>query len=285
MLKNSTIFILILFFINSCTFTDNDSFEPAYLILESPSLTTQSSEGPALQNITDAWVIVDGQLIGVFPLPAKVPVIPTGLLMEIQINAGVKQSANINSSVEYPFFNPFITQLKLESNKDFKIDMNFKYKPALIFDFIEGFENNSHILDNDVDGNPATRLNISDKDKSFGKKCGLLELDIENPDGEVASIPFYQNKNNKKGSVFLEFDYKSDVNLFVGSEVISSTSVQRYSSEIPASNVWKRAYVDLTKEISLNNVTEYRPLIGSTITSTSLTKALVYLDNVKLVHF
>ncbi|MBK8112839.1 MAG: hypothetical protein IPK46_22340 [Saprospiraceae bacterium] len=76
---------------------------PAYLLLSDPAITVRSDEGAPVSSIQDAWVIVDGQLLGVFPLPAKVPVIPTGKEMSIQINAGIKENADRNISAEYPF--------------------------------------------------------------------------------------------------------------------------------------------------------------------------------------
>jgi hypothetical protein len=279
-------FLLLLSFLSACTFTENDSIEPAYLILQNPSLTTKSSEGDNSHNIKYAWVIIDGQLLGVFPLPAKVPIIPTSAEMDIQINAGVNQDGDPNNSVEYPFFNPIKKTMKIESNEEYDISLKFTYKSDLVFDFIEGFENNTHILDNDIDENTNTRINLTGKDKVSGNSAGIIVLDNANTDGEVSCIPFFDNKLNKLGNVFLEFDYKSDESIFVGSEVeINNSSKQSYSAIVPKSTKWTRAYVNLTQDISRNTVSRYRVILGSTRIEKSNPQSEIYFDNVKLVHF
>lgn len=279
-------FLLLLSFLSACTFTENDSIEPAFLILQNPSLTTKSNEGDNSQNIKYAWVILDGQLLGVFPLPAKVPIIPTSKEMDIQINAGVNQDGDVNNSVEYPFFNPIKKTMVIEPNKEYEINLKFTYKSEIVFDFIEDFENNTHILDNDIDENSKTRINLTNKDKASGNSSGIIVLDDANTDGEVSCIPFFDNKFNKRGNVFLEFDYKSDESVFAGTEVQSSSGLkQSYSAIVPKSSIWTRAYVNLTQSISQNTVTNYRVILGTTRINKSKPQSEIYFDNVKLVHF
>jgi hypothetical protein len=279
-------FFLFLSFLSACTFTDNDSFEPAFLLLDNATLTTKSNEGSSRHNIKYAWVIVDGQLLGIFPLPAKVPVITTSQAMNIQINAGVNFNGEANSSVEYPFFTPIKQTLLLEPNKEYKINVNYTYTADAVFDFIEDFEGSTHLFDNDIDGNSATRINFTDKEKTGGKKSGLLFLNNENKDGEFSTIPFFDNKNNKRGNVYLEFDYKSPEPIYVGTELnFKSSSKQSYTAQLPQSSEWIRTYVNLTKEISQNTVLEYRIIMGATKLNLSTEQSEIYFDNVKLVHF
>ncbi len=279
-------FFLLLSFVSACTFTDNDSFEPAFLLLDNATLATNSNEGVARHNIKYAWVIIEGQLIGIFPLPAKVPIITTSKEMNIQINAGVNLNGELNSSVEYPFFNPIKKTLLLEPNKEYKIDLNYTYNSDAVFDFVEDFENSTHLFDNDIDGNTKTRINFSDKEKTGGKQSGLLILDNENKDGEFSTIPFFEGKNNKLGNVYLEFDYKSDESVFVGTELnFKNSSKQSYSSSLRKSSTWTRAYVNLSKDISQNTVLQYRVIIGASKFDLNKDQSEIFFDNVKLVHF
>jgi hypothetical protein len=42
------------------------------------SLNTSASEGSASHKITDAWVYVDDQLVGVWEVPSKIPALEAG---------------------------------------------------------------------------------------------------------------------------------------------------------------------------------------------------------------
>ncbi len=279
-------FLTLFSVLTACTFTENESIEPAYLILDEATLTTKSSEGAAIHKIRYAWVILDGQLLGNFPLPAKVPIIPSGKEMEIQINAGVNFNGDVNSSVEYPFFNPVKKTLIPKPKEEYKIALNYSYVSDIVFDFIEDFENSTHIFDNDIDENPATRINLTSKDKVSGNKSGMLILTNESPDGEFSSIPFFEGKNNKLGNAFLEFDYKSDEPIYIGAELVfKSSSTQSYSVNLKKTDQWVHVYINLTKEISQNTVLKYRVIMGSTKLNSDLPQSEVYFDNVKLVHF
>ncbi len=272
--------------ISACSLFDSESFEPAFLILENPKLSTKSSEGDPVQNITDAWVFLDGQLLGVFPLPAKVPIIPTGQKILIQVSAGIKFDGVENSSGEYPFFVPIITELDIESGKNYTIPLNFTYRPDAIFDLIEGFENDNHIFEYDIDGNANSRINFSNQEKVSGAKSGIMTLTNEAQDGEFASIPFFDNNKNKKGNVYLEFDYKSPEIIYVGAEqVYASSSKQIYVAYLQPTTSWKRVYINLTKEISQIAITNYRPIVGASIKQSGRQNSEIYFDNFKLVHF
>ncbi|MBK7223108.1 MAG: hypothetical protein IPH94_17880 [Saprospiraceae bacterium] len=67
-LRYGVAFIL---FFSACTFSDNDSYTPAYLLLSDPAITVRPDEGAPVSSIQDAWVIVDGQLLGVFHYPPR----------------------------------------------------------------------------------------------------------------------------------------------------------------------------------------------------------------------
>jgi hypothetical protein len=276
--------ILSILLLTSCAITDQDSYEPAYLILGEASIATKPSQGASCSSIKDAWVVVNGQLLGVFPLPAKVPIITTGKPVEIQINAGVKENADRNISVEYPFFKPISKTLDLQPNKSFTIDTKFEYKENVIFDFIEDFESNTTLLSEDIDKNTNTKIAISSKDKSKGLHSGLILLDKTNKDAEVSTSIFYTNTN--KGNIYVEFDYKNQENIAVGAEVVRSGSIiTEYKVLLTKSTEWKRAYINLSDKIAVPQVSGYRLLIGSSYENIGNNPSEIYIDNVKLIHF
>lgn len=273
-------------FFSACTFSDNDSYTPAYLLLSDPAITVRPDEGAPVSGIQDAWVIIDGQLLGVFPLPAKVPVIPTGKEMAIQITAGVKENADRNISVEYPFYQPLKTSLTPVAGESYTIDLDYQFKDETYFDFTEGFENSLHLLTYDLDGNTESKLTLTSEDKAFGNKAGLVVVDKENDDVEFTNESYFSNNNNKGGNVYLEFDYKSEEAIYVGTQVNTfGAEVLQYKVLLAPSDVWKRAYINLTDEISRPGVVSYRPVFRVLYEKKQKAFSKAYLDNAKLVHF
>lgn len=282
-LRYGAVFIILFY---SCTFTDTDSNVPAYLQLENPQLTVRQDEGAPVTGIQDAWVIVDGQLLGVFPLPAKVPVITTGKEQIIQINAGVKENADRNISVEYPFYSPVKKNVTLSPGETYKIDLNYQYKDEAYFDYTEGFETSLHLLTKDLDGNSETRLSITNEDAVFGNRCGVVTVSEANDDAEFTNESFISNVNNKRGAVYLEFDYRSDEVIYIGTQLnTTSSEILQYKVLLVPSQTWKRAYVNLTNEISAPNVISYRPVFRVLYDNRQKESTKAYFDNIKLVHF
>lgn len=79
-------------FFSGCGLNDNVAPVPTYLIIKDPKVLKVNSTGEDTHKITDVWVYSDGQLQGIFPLPAKVPVISTGEESEILILAGIRKT-------------------------------------------------------------------------------------------------------------------------------------------------------------------------------------------------
>ena len=75
-----------------------ENLTPAYIKINDIELNNSSTD-----KITDAWVYIENQLQGVYELPAKFPVLETGV-KEIRIKAGIKNNGISSSRI---FFIPF----------------------------------------------------------------------------------------------------------------------------------------------------------------------------------
>lgn len=271
---------------DACSFLDNESYDPAYLVFSEAKLTTKSNEGDPVHDIRSVWVYADGNFIGVFPIPGKVPVIPTGKDVEILVSAAVRENAEINSAIEYPFMNRVAKTLKLEGGKEYAIDLSFSYRSEAKFDIVEGFESSFQFFTQDLDGNTETRFSTTAVDKVSGLKSGVVTLNNSNKDFEVSTQNFFDNNLNLKGAVFLEFDYKCEENLLVGTELDEgSLVVTQYKVILVNTDGWKRAYINLSNEISSLNTLKYRVIFGAGYQSTDGEDSEIYLDNIKLIHF
>ena len=81
---------------------------PAYIKIDTIKLDTYYPEqGSKSANITDAWVYVNDNLVGVFELPALLPVLHRGP-NKLQIYPGIKLNGISSTRVPYPFYQPVV---------------------------------------------------------------------------------------------------------------------------------------------------------------------------------
>ena len=129
--------LLPLLFLSSCKKDDNT---PAWLIIDHFDLVTNEvSEGANSHGITDAWVFMDGQALGVFPLPARIPILAEGS-HDFVIYAGVKMNGISDTRTKYPFYERHDLTLNLAKNEEFTVNPTITYKSNLQFKMIEDFE-------------------------------------------------------------------------------------------------------------------------------------------------
>lgn len=271
---------------SSCTLFDNDSFEPAFLEIDSVSLATTLPQGAPTHRIEDVWVFVDGFVVGVFTLPARIPVIPTKDTTDIRITAGVRQNGMRDVPIEYPFYDAIQLRLPIKSGETRRLTPQFQYRPDSKFDFVEGFEL-GNIFTSDEDGNPETTMVITTAEAATGARSGLMLSSASRPRTEVATFSEFLGENNARGAVYLEIEYKSEAEVFVG--VIVRTAVEEiknYKLILRRNTNWTKVYVDLTDEISNAAVVTYKVVVGTEYPSNAPgTSTNTFIDNVKLIHF
>ena len=174
----------------------------------------------------------------------------------------------------------------MESGKSYTLDLNYQFKEETYFDFTEGFESSLHLLTFDLDGNTESKLSITGDDHSFGNKAGVVIVDKENDDVEFTNESYFNNSNNKGGNVYLEFDYKSEEAIYIGTQTNTfGAEILQYKVVLSPTDVWKRAYINLTDEISSPGVVSYRPVFRVLYEKKQKEFAKAYFDNVKMVHF
>jgi hypothetical protein len=281
-------FISISIILPSCSLFDNEDPKVAFIQIDKPIMILDAAkEGSSSHNIKHAWAAIDNKLIGVFPIPGSVPAIIQNQQTSIQVNWGVNDSGDNDSSVEYPFFNPVNIDVPLTPNQVVKFPSSVTYVKSAKFDVVEGFEQNFHNFTKDLDGNSNSNLVLSSKDKFTGQKSGLLVTNANEKIAEVTTGNYYSATNNKKGAVWLEFDYKSDETLFVGYDInTNNASITEYKIGLRPSQNWNRAYINFTEELSDLKVKEYRVAFKTAFTAPrGLTSSETFLDNIKLIHF
>lgn len=279
--------ILYLFLLTSlwsCRLTDNEAPLPFYLILEDPIVVSPSSGGTDTHKITDVWVFADGQILGVFPLPAKVPVVVTEKETEITILAGIRNNGMLDTPVFYPFYKSIVTKVSPVPNGTWTIPLLFQYVSNAKIPVNESFESGSS-FSIDLDNNPATDIISTSDDAIVGKKSGLVALSNTLKFMEVASVSRVLSGQNARGKSYIELDYKGEGEIAVGIAKTRGTVFKvNYVLFIPCKVDWNKIYIDLTNELSTPDYDEYRVVLGFSRTGFSETSR-IYVDNIKHIHF
>ena len=269
---------------SSCGLTDNDQPVPSYLDLRDPRVLKPAGNGYDTHKITEVWVFADGQILGIFPLPAKVPVEVTGADREITILAGIRNNGMIDSPVFYPFYKSIVSKVKPEEGKTIQIPLDFQYIPDAKISLNEGFET-GNLFSIDFDNKPETVVTVSTETAASGTKCGTVTLTSEFKTTETATSSRVKNGENARGQSYIELDYKGEGEIAVGiSKVKNGLISGEYVLFVPGKEDWNKIYVDVTKVLSGTDYDEYRVILGFSKTGLS-SESRMYIDNVRHIHF
>lgn len=282
---NRIFLISLSFYLSGCSLFDSEAIETGFLTINSITVRSTNNQGANTSHIQYAWVYSDGKPLGVYPLPARVPIpLNENPDKEIRIAGGIAPNGINSTSEEYPFYNPFVSTISFSSNPIQEISPILEIREDAKFDLIEGFETGNR-MQADLDGNINTSITRSTENPKSGIYCGKITLTEQNDQMEAASETLYPNSNNAGGSVYLEIDFKGNVPLLVGAQVgTQSLLTKKYKVGLKPTDEWKKFYIDLTDIISVSNVSHYRPIIGAALADT-VTSAEVFVDNIKLIHF
>jgi len=274
---------------------------PAYLHIESIDLAVAPdfSEGTADHGIADAHLYLNDGLIGIYELPATVPIISQGN-QKITVIAGIINNGIRSARVDYPFYKQYTAQLNLLPGEtiDFSgdientIEINGHRCPQVTyFDELsfwnERFEDSGPNFEATAASNASMTI-THDPTKVFNynpvdsKGSGIVTLTSSNPYFEVKSSHTFNPVKGRK--VYLEMNYFSPCTLQVGVYEEFPNVVKVYGKGIMPVNQWSKIYIELTQEIAQRiNANNYSIFIEG-ILSSGQTQEEVLLDNIKLIY-
>jgi len=282
--KNSLIlaaFILVLF--SGCNLINPDEDVPVYVKIDSIIFETDVvHQGKNTHSITDVWIDLNGNRLGVFELPAIFPVLAEGN-NDLYIFAGIKDNGVSNNRKVYKFY----TSIKLDTNfipgQILDITPKFMYKEEAITNtWIETFDFGSSI-----DTTALSNVNIqtiTDPDNA-SNMLGAIYLDNDNIGFEgITNEAFDVPLGNDE--IYLEIDYKNNNAFYIGVVMIIPNDV--ISEQVACvfdSDEWSKIYIDLTPTIrSQANAYAYFIYIRA-VKEETVSEPIIFLDNLKLVHF
>ena len=299
MLRKVLIILLTVVF-NSCTKDQFKAEIPSYIHIESIDLETDSFEGSDSQNLTDAWVTMDGNFLGAFELPCTIPILADGA-HEFRVSSGIKANGISATRIIYPFFeicdlfikdgdtyqvsNSNIVNLHRDSTVVLKATTS--YKENMAFLFVEDFEDAGTVVETTENSDTSLiRTNIDSLAFEGEGYSGEIHLDNTHDFFEIMSAEFVP-LNGLYNTSMLEMDYRCDHSFKLGVAVKSAETglIDLYESiQINPSEDWNKIYVHTTYQVNLGNSNdEFGIFIGTVKTSSSET-ASFYFDNIKWIH-
>ena len=289
----------------SCKRFEGSQEIPAYLRIEPWTFTTNyDNEGAATQAITDAWLYIDGNLLGCFEMKshddgtyAMIPVLEEGE-HNVRLYPGVKMNGISSTRIQYPFYQPYIFKNIFVPGEINTVAPSTRYYSAdstlVRFKMMEDFENVNNIQLFRIDTTYAELVQISYQtddnawldpvDPVNHYRSGHIHVGdslkrFRIASGELTGLPTMGNY------VLLELDYKCDADFLVGMYIMSpQNGIQdKELYWLRATNAWKKVYINLSPTITENyNATYVKFYLSGSVTGTAA--ADFYFDNVKLIY-
>ncbi|MCB9223971.1 MAG: hypothetical protein R2780_06790 [Crocinitomicaceae bacterium] len=286
-MKKAYLFFVLLSVLTSC----KKDTTPSWLVINSVNFTTnETTEGVNSNGIEDVWVYMDNQPMGVFDLPARIPLLAEGEHNFI-IYAGIKINGINATRTKYPFYQRYETTLNLVKDQEIEIIPSFTYKSNTQFVFIEDFEDVGIGLYKD----PSSDTNIINITAAqypdvviYGNNCGMIYLDETD---SICKIATSSNLNLPKGEeVYVEVDYMntntvlfSTVRENVSGSIEDPLVIMRAQDESELK--WKKIYFELKENVSYDqNATSFE-IVFTSILDSDLSNAVIYFDNIKVLRY
>ena len=281
MTKNNLLFLFVILL--GLTACNEEEAVPAYLHLTEWSFTTLPGQGSSKQKIEGGHVFVNGQSIGVYQLPATIPVVGDGET-DINVFPMVKLNGMVGIDVAHPYFQQVDTSVFLTPTEEDTLQLSTRYIDVAEIGIEEDFESGHFFID-DLDMNETTKF-VLDRDDPFeGEASGLAIINEDNPVIEAGWHQFVANPQDR-GAHWVELNYKTNITFVIGIRAfVNGTWRKFYEAGINPRDEWNKIYFDLTDTFFLDPAGLYQVVIvGLWTPDQGVEEGRIQVDNVKLVR-
>jgi hypothetical protein len=277
-------YLRLLFLIPILSLCKNKASNPIGLIeiKQFASGYSSGSDTLGVQQFDDVWIITPNEDLGVYELPAKIPMKALSDSIDLFITPGYKYENFSEIRVKYQLIKPYIKKVKLEAGKSYTLTPTFKYFDNYKID-IENFESG---------GVKLTKLSFADTNFIVGNdptymlnnsKYGQIVLtNTKKKMGLKTTNKYALPLGNSADKAFLEFSYKSDVAIVVGLH----DGNQSYAAivEKDKSATWTKAYLDLAPSSKSANYTQGSYVYFTATNKDGLPTANIFIDEIKVIY-
>jgi len=275
--------ILLLCCISACDIVNPEEALPAYLKIERFEFSTTPEQGAASEQITDVWVFVNDLSLGIYELPATIPSLEVGN-QNITIFPVIRENGFRSTPIIYPFYNRFETTIDLVVGETATIEPTTTYVNNAIFELVEDFNSTGHLLR----GGDGNAVEVVD---------GIGEILFEPTEAiEFTSTRTFLDLPINNGlAVFVEFDYKTNVEFEVGlvgldPSPTNPVNATVYNVVLCPINRWNKVYVNMQDVLSISQLPGYKLAFRASTDDTAECETRpsetpeVFIDNVKFIR-
>ena len=296
-MKTFILFFTLFFVVSSCIKNNPD---PSWIQVNDWQLminpNSQNPTGVLTENITDAWVFINNEIVGVFEVPFKIPVLYQGA-SSIMIYPAIQNNGISATKKIYPFLKPYELNPELIPNEVLIIDPTTQYYDQVDF-WVEDFEdatidivdgpsslvnlertNDAAVLDNTINEGFFGRVTLDQTNDIW-----LASTVANNTGSIVMNLP-------KGQEVYLEIDYHNTNRLLTGVLAINSLGEAtdnpniQLNPQLESEVHWKKIYIDLREIVSGSVSADYFEFSFQSLLDEGKTNGVVNIDNIKAVYF
>lgn len=256
---------------------------PAFVTVDGFNLRTPN-QGEPTSDIPEVWVFADAEFIGVFGLPARIPV-PKAGSTQMRFEPGVRQNGVSAAPEPYDFYTPVNLTLDLAPGETIAVGiLPITYKPEVRFSIFETFEPGVVRAFTDVINGTGTLAPTRELVRS-GDFSGKIRVTADNPVFEVASAESFFGLTGTRRYVWLEMDFLSAAEGRIGVSGDNGLSTQSlFDPGFRPREQWTKIYFNIT-DIIVDLRLDPVQINLAAILPQGLEEGDVYLDNIKLIHF
>ena len=270
-------------FVQSCNIINPAEKIPTYIRIDSVTVKTDNytKTGSTSSKITSAWVYANNSLVGVFDVPARVPILIDGNSI-VTIAPGISINGLKDFQAVYPFYSFDTFSVAPSPGNIIPRASKVQYTDIAQFKWMEDFETGSKFQEiNAYIDEDTSLVRVTESSKVFeGKASGYIYLNSAHTKSEIINI---DDINITKGEAYLEINYKCSIPFEVGLQTTKSASiVYEYIAGAKATDTWKKLYIGLSDFTSRNQGPIYHVMI-KTVLPDGTTEGFVSVDNLKVI--
>lgn len=280
-----------------CQLIDPIEDVPSYIQIDSFRMEDNllADEGSLSHDIRDAWVFIDDEMIGIFELPAKIPILEDGT-HKLTIGPGIFVSTNSLRRDNYPFYNAFIDENfnLIPGETQFVTPVSSYRTPenTYSYEIIDDFE--SIVVQIDSFGGSQVAIEQTEDPRYVFEGDGSGLMSIKSTD----SLAFFRTpvRDFPGGGnlTYLEIDYYTDFTLSIYGRAINTGLTDetfelinlKPTTDEDGEDVWKKAYINMTSMTSgASNPSGFYIFFSVGLSQSSQRKdGFVGIDNIKFMY-
>jgi len=278
----------------SCQIIDQPEIAPSFVhIQDFEFIINHSGQGSNSEDITDAWIYVNGNLEGVYELPATIPLHYDGT-QELSIYPGIKRNGISGDRKKYPFYEVYSIEIMLYPDSIINLSPTTQYEDPL-FMWIEDFEDPQSKLTSFATSDTDIQIIDQQSGETFEGDAGAINMDTNNIYCELRTneLDFNQFPKNINVPAYMEMNYANNYPFTIGilhkDGTLSSYTKQPLITMHPTSSdtnelTWNKTYLYLSDVTNFfPSATEFDIYISAS-NYQQQNNIKIRLDNIKVIY-